>query len=146
MRDIIKKMADSMSSSSLDFKHQCLCMGDTAPNKIRDPCWEPDLNQPIILNCLWQRQKHEDACMRAHSLSRVWLFVTSRTVANQILLSMGFSRQEYWRGLPCPPPGHLPDPGIEPGSPTLQADSLLLSHWGSPLIVNKMKELFSIIT
>ena len=37
---------------------------------------------------------------------------------------MGFSRQEYWSGLPCPPPGDLPNPGIEPGSPALQPDSL----------------------
>ena len=46
-----------------------------------------------------------------------------------------FSRQEYWRGLPFPSPGNLPDPGIElmsPVSPALQVDSLLLSHWGSP--------------
>ena len=47
-------------------------------------------------------------------------------------LSMGFSRQEYWGGLPCPPPGDPPDPGIEPKSPALQVDSLLLSHQGSP--------------
>ena len=40
-------------------------------------------------------------------------------------LSMGFSRQEYWSGLPFPSPGDLPDPGIEPGAPALQADSLL---------------------
>ena len=40
-------------------------------------------------------------------------------------LSMGFSRQEYWSGLPFPSPGHLPEPGIEPGSPALQADSLV---------------------
>ena len=46
------------------------------------------------------------------------------TVACQAPLSMGFSRQEYWSGLPFPSPGDLPDPGIEPGSPTLQADSL----------------------
>ena len=52
--------------------------------------------------------------------------------SHQSLLSMGFSRQEYWSGLPCPPPGDLPDPGIEPGSSTLQTDSLLLSHWESP--------------
>ena len=45
---------------------------------------------------------------------------------------MGFSKQEYWSELSCPPPGDLPHPGIEPTSPTLQADSLLLSHWGSP--------------
>ena len=46
--------------------------------------------------------------------------------------SMGFSRQEYWSGLPCPPPGDLPHPGIKPESPmapALQADSLPLSHW-----------------
>ena len=47
-------------------------------------------------------------------------------------LSMAFSRQEYWSGLPCPPPGDLPNPGIEPGSPALQGDSLPLSHQGSP--------------
>ena len=41
---------------------------------------------------------------------------------------LGLSRQEYWSGLPCPPPGDLPDPGVEPASPALWADSLLLSH------------------
>ena len=46
------------------------------------------------------------------------------TVAHQAPLSMGFSRQEYWSGLPFPSPGDLPDPGIEPRSPTLQADTL----------------------
>ena len=51
-------------------------------------------------------------------------FATPQTVAHQAPLSMGFSRQEYWSGLPIPSPGDLPDPGIEPGSPTLQADSL----------------------
>ena len=61
--------------------------------------------------------------------SCVWLFVTLWTVAPQTPLSMGFSRQEYWSGLPCPPPGHLPSPGIKPRSPALQADSLLVSHW-----------------
>ena len=48
-------------------------------------------------------------------------------------LSVGFSRQEYWSGLPCTPPGDLPDPGIEPGSRALQADSSPLSHQGSPV-------------
>jgi len=43
---------------------------------------------------------------------------------------MGFPQQEYWSGLPFPLPEDLPDPGIEPVSPALQADSLLLSHWG----------------
>ena len=58
------------------------------------------------------------------SLSRVQLFGTPWTVAYQASPSMGFSRQEYWSGLPLPSPGDLPDPGIKPGSPTLEADAL----------------------
>ena len=54
--------------------------------------------------------------------SHVHLFVTLGTVALQVPLSMGFSRQEYWSGLPCPSPGDLPDPGMEPVS-------LWLLHW-----------------
>ena len=46
------------------------------------------------------------------------------TVAHQAPLSMGFFWQEYWSGLPFPPPGHLPDAGVEPASPALQADPL----------------------
>ena len=57
-------------------------------------------------------------------LSHVQLFVTPWTIAHQVPLSMGFSRQEYWSGLPFPTPGDLPDPEIKPGSPALQADSL----------------------
>ena len=53
----------------------------------------------------------------ALSLSHVPLFVTPWTIACQAPLSMGFPRQEYWSGLPFPPPGDLPDPGIEPKSP-----------------------------
>ena len=59
------------------------------------------------------------------SLSRVRLFATLWTVAPQAPPSMGFSRQEYWNGLPFPSPWDLPDPGIEPRSPALQADALL---------------------
>ena len=51
----------------------------------------------------------------------VWIFVTLRTVIYQAPLSMGFSRQEYWSGLPCPPPGDLPNPGIKPVSLTSPA-------------------------
>ena len=56
-------------------------------------------------------------------LSRVQLFVTPWIVARQAPLSMGFSRHEYWSGLPFSSPGDLPDPGIEPGSPSLQEES-----------------------
>ena len=60
--------------------------------------------------------------------------VTPWTVAHQAPLSTGFSRQESWSGLPFPSPGDLPDLGIEPMSLALQADSLPLSHWGSPSV------------
>ena len=62
--------------------------------------------------------------MSLKSLSHVQLFAFPWTVAHQAPLSMEFFRQEYWNGLPFPSPGDLPDPGIEPGSPALQADSL----------------------
>jgi len=58
------------------------------------------------------------------SLSHVRLFATPWTVAHQAPPSMEFSRQEYWSGLPFPSPGDLPDPGIKPRSPALQADAL----------------------
>ena len=70
--------------------------------------------------------------------SSVWLLATLWTVAYQAPLSMEFFRQEYWSGLPYPPPGDLPNPGIKPASPStpsLQANSLPLSHWGSPLFI-----------
>ena len=66
------------------------------------------------------------------SLSRVRLFVTPWTVAHQAPPSMGFSRQEYWSGLPFPSPGDLPDPGIKPRSPTLQAGALASEPSGKP--------------
>ena len=59
--------------------------------------------------------------------------VTLCTVACQASWSMGFSRQEYWSGLPGPLLGDLPDPGMEPSSPALQADSLPLRHQRSPV-------------
>ena len=68
------------------------------------------------------REAHKggDLCMlHVWVLSHVWLFVTPWTVACQALLSVKFSNQEYWNGLSFPPPGDLPDSGIEPVSPTL---------------------------
>ena len=67
------------------------------------------------------------------SVSRVQLLATPWTVAHQAPLSMGFSRQECWSGLPFTPPENVPDPGIKPMSRALQADSLSLSHWGRSL-------------
>ena len=70
--------------------------------------------------------------VKVKSLSRVRLLATPWTVAYHASPSMGFSRQEYWSGLPFPSPGDLPDPEIEPGSPTLKADALTSEPPGKP--------------
>ena len=67
-----------------------------------------------------------DIKVKVKLLSRVRLFATPWTVAYQASLSMGFSRQKYWSELPFPSPGDLPNPGIEPRSPALEADAFNL--------------------
>ena len=74
----------------------------------------------------------ESSKVKVKLLSRVRLFATPLTVACQVPPSMGFSRQEYWSGLPVPSLGDLPDPGIEPRSPALQADALPFELPGKP--------------
>ena len=74
-------------------------------------------------------------------LSCVWLFATPWTVAHQASLSMDFSRQEYWSGLSFLSPGDLPDPGIKPRPPALQADSLPSESPGKPSWCLKVKVL-----
>ena len=71
------------------------------------------------------------ACVLSH-FSHVRLFVILWTVACQAPLSMGFSKQDFWSGLTCPPPVDLPGPGIKPTSLAFQVDSLPLRHWGHP--------------
>ena len=80
-----------------------------------------------------KKYNYRNACV----LSHVWFFAAPWTAACQSPVSTGFFQQEYWSGLPSPPPGDLPNPGIKPVSPTspaLQADSSLLSHRGSSRI------------
>ena len=79
-----------------------------------------------------ERQLSHSCAVVLSCLSHVQLFETPWTVARQAPLSIGFSRQEYWRGSPCPLPGNLPNPGIETRSPTLQADSLPSKPPGKP--------------
>ena len=93
--------------------------GLSLPCVYREHWWQ--LGRPY--RCKWSEIK---------SLSRVRLFATLWTVACQAPLSMGFSRQEYWSRLPFPSPGDLPNPGIEPGSPALQADALSSEPPGKP--------------
>ena len=79
--------------------------------------------------------KHHMCVCVLSCFSHVRLFATPCTAARQAPLFMGFSRQEHWSGLPCAPPGDLPDPRINPAypaAPTSQVDSLPLSHQGSP--------------
>jgi len=78
------------------------------------------INLQLLLTHYWRLYLWK----KVKSLSRVQLFATLWTVAYQAPPSMGFSKQEYWSGLPLPSPGDLPDPGIEPRSPTLEADTL----------------------
>ena len=90
----------------------------------------------------WQKEvscENDTPLVVVWCLSPVCLFVTPWTVARQAPLSMGFPRQGYRSGLSFPSPGDLPDPGVEPVSPALQADSLPLSHQGSPIFQSASK-------
>jgi len=71
----------------------------------------------IKKSVVYMKLEYGHACVHVcYYFNRVWLFATLWTVACQAPLSMGLSRQEYWSGLSCPPPGDLPDPGMEPVS------------------------------
>ena len=87
------------------------------------------ISQKQIYDCvgLWY-----NCTVKVKSLSRVQLFATPWTIAYQAPPSMGFSKQEHWSGLPFSSPGDLPDPRIEPGSPTLEADALTSEPPGKP--------------
>ena len=97
--------------------------------------WGPGVG--VTTSVIWHRGR--DICykkwkvkVKVKSLSHVWLFATPWTVAYQAPPSMGFSRQECLSGLPFPSPGDLPNPGIEPRSPALQADALPSEPPGKP--------------
>ena len=115
--------------------------GPTAPSSPghtqlhRLPCWmkpaAAGLARPVtaaVVVLYAQLSATPEKERKGQSLSRVRLSAAPWTVARQAPLSMGFSRQEDWSGLPCPPPGGPPDPGMETGPPALQADALPLSQ------------------
>ena len=94
------------------------------------PCYSLELCIQVGISFLFSF-----ACkvkVKVKSLSCVWLFATPWKVTYQAPQSMGFSRQEYWSGLPFTSPGDLPNPGIEPRSPALQTDALLSEPLGKP--------------
>ena len=80
--------------------------------------------------------------VKVKPLSRVRLFATPWTVAYQAPPSMGFPRQEYWNGLPFPSPGDLPNPGIKPWYPAVEADALTSEPPGKP---KKEKRLYHLL-
>ena len=106
----------------------------------KSACYLPSIYLPKAIswkypNCPWgadsfplpSPRRVSEVTQSCPTLCNPW------TVAHQAPPSMGFSRQEYWRGLPFPSLGDLPDPGIEPRSPTLQADALTSAPPGKPL-------------
>ena len=96
-----------------------------------EPPGKPHVSNTIFYNVI------SNISVKCQSLSRARLFATPWTAALQAPLSMRFSRQGYWSGLPFPSPGDLPNPGIEPGSPNLlQADSLPSEPPGKPHVSN----------
>ena len=123
----LKKIKKCYSSEHMNNKKEDSLMADTEKVLV---IWAEDQttshNIPLNQNLI-QRNG-----VSAKLLSHVQLFATPWTVARQAPLSMRFSRQEYWTGLPCPPPGHVSSQEIEPPFPALQMDSLLLSHQESP--------------
>ena len=85
-----------------------------------------DLTEAKDMKKRWQEYTESEFTQSCPTLCDPW------TVAHQVPPSMGFSRQEYWSGLPFPSPGDLPNPGIKPRSPTLQADALTSAPPGKP--------------
>ena len=151
-----KRLMDSLGRSFCLGAAECvsnLCTERSHPKNARPgPKWEEMLKmrEPMkvthtvqgdesLLRKLWI--SGSCACVFVQSVSRSWLFETPWTVARQAPLSMGFSRQEYWSGLPRPPPGGLPNSGIEPTHSAVQADSLSVSCCGqfNPVHQNNKK-------
>ena len=104
----------------------------TPPSRDKDFCVLFSFYYHTTAGAGIKRSMHLKKEKKVQSFSSDQLFATPWTVAYQPPPSMGFSRQEYWSGLPFPSPGDLPDPGIEPRSPAFRADALPSEPPGNP--------------
>ena len=118
-----------MMMSCLARPHGGQCLPGVPPLQVWSPALQFSSVAPgHLVFIMFQVQLHVCMCLLAESCRIVILWTTAR----QAPLSMGFSRQEYWSGLPFPSPGDLPDPGINAASPAWQADSLPAGSPGKP--------------
>ena len=130
--DHIFKQIRFFCSTAIINSFQTLMLWITSPKKLGF------IFVLLIYNIKWKSSQFRCSSLACVCmLSRVWLFVTPWTVAHQAPPSMGFSRQEYWSGLPLPPPGDLPIPGVEPKSltsPALAGSFFITSTtWVAPI-------------
>ena len=114
-------MVEVMKIMATSFKRSHACTATLSAPALQQATTDPHLCWRLPDTQVSPRQVWVSPSMKVKvkSLSHVRLFATPWTIAYQVLLSKGFSRQEYWRGWPFPSPGNLPNPGIEPGSPAL---------------------------
>ena len=130
-----KQQAVPKALGKMDF-YEGICRQQAKGNKRRD-CWMGclvDLSTILPGTCcrrpacpFFQSCGPQTCFLVCHKSSCILLFAILWTVAHQTPLTMGLSQQEYWSGLPFPPPGDLPDPGIEPASPALAGG--FFTHW-----------------
>ena len=130
-RNFVPTTTSILVAKTESYGHACLMQGLYETYSL---CWGIAACNKIEILLLRQRRGGKDsgadlwllleffATVCAQSLSRVWLFAAPSSIAHQVPLSMGFSRHEYWSGLPFPTPGDLPNPGIKP-------TSLVCLHW-----------------
>ena len=133
------------NSLAFSMTQQMLAIWSLVPLHFLRLAWTSGSSQFMYYWNLTWRILNITCCVCSSSLIWARLFATPWTVAHQPPLSMEFSRQEYWSGLPCPTPGNLPNLGTEPGSPALQADSLPIELWGKTItfLVCEMSTLVS---
>ena len=139
-------MNSFQQSSTSSYPHESAAGNQTGQIFVEAPSTETESERLLVFFCLKplkylpsqclsdQEQVSSSSASETPKLvpSHVWLFLTTWTVPLQAPLSMQFSRQEYWSGLPFPSPWDLLDPGIKPGFPALQADCLPSEPTGKP--------------